>query len=180
MNLFITITLVAALTVATITDLKSQRIYNWLTFPLMLAGLIAHSIYGGFDGLLMSAGGFGIGLGAMIIPFFLGMMGAGDVKLMAGVGAWLGTDVTIWAFLFTCIAGGGYAIIVLLKNMDHMKAVLMNIWGTFLRAMSTHTFEYSPVATGSFPRLCYGVAIAVGTLGAMLYAFNETGSVVGW
>lgn len=179
MDLFITIMIVAALTVATVTDLRSQRIYNWLTFPLMLSGLLAHTLFSGWDGFLLSAGGFALGLGVMIVPFFLGMMGAGDVKLMAGIGAWLGAPATLTAFLITCIAGGFYAIFVLIRHRKYMKAVFANIWGTFLRTMSTHKFEYSPVANEqALPRLCYGVAIAIGTLAAMSLNFMETGSIL--
>ncbi|QGY38847.1 prepilin peptidase [Pseudodesulfovibrio cashew] len=179
MNILITGVLGAALLVATITDLKSQKIHNWLTFPLMLTGLIAHTVHGGLDGLALSAGGFALGLGLMIVPFLMGMMGAGDVKLMAGIGAWLGVEATFTAFLFTCLAGGIYAIAVLLMNFAQFKAVMANLWGTFLRFLSTHKFDYSPVNTEqALPRLCYGVAIAVGTVGALILNFTQTGSVV--
>jgi len=178
MDILITIVLIAALLIATITDLRSQRIYNWLTFPLMLSGLVAHAINGGLDGLLLSGGGFGLGLGLMVVPFFMGVMGAGDVKLMAGVGAWLGTDATFVAFLATCLAGGVYALLVMLRNIDYLKAVLSNIWNSFLHIMMTQKFEYSPLAAEqSLPRLCYGVAIAIGTLSTMALNFTQTGSV---
>ncbi len=179
MELLITIILGVAIAIATITDLKSQRIYNWLTFPLMASGLIAHTIFGGWDGLLLSAGGFGLGLGLMVVPFFFGMMGAGDVKLMAGIGAWLGTDTTFSAFLFTCIAGGFYAIIVLIRRFDAVKAIFANFWGTILRTLSTNKFDYTPISSDlALPRLCYGVAIGIGTIAAMVINAVQTGSVL--
>lgn len=179
MNLFITTILATALLIATITDLRSQKIYNWLTFPLILSGLAAHTINGGLDGLTLSAGGFGLGLVLMVVPFFIGVMGAGDVKLMAGIGAWLGVNATFTAFLFTCLAGGVYALFVMLRNLDYFKAVLANIYGTFLRILSTHKYEYTPVSSEqTLPRLCYGVAIAIGTAGAMVLNFTQTGSVL--
>lgn len=179
MDILITAVLCTALAIATYTDLKSQRIYNWLTFPLMLTGLIAHTVFGGWSGLGLSAGGFGVGLAVMIVPFIFGMMGAGDVKLMAGVGAWLGTNATFTAFLFTCLVGGLYAIIILLRNFSLFKQVMANIWHTFLYMVNTRKFDYVPVGTEqTLPRLCYGVAIAVGTLGAMLLNYNAIGSVL--
>jgi prepilin peptidase CpaA len=179
MELLTATVLIAALLIATITDLKSQRIYNWLTFPLILTGLVAHTLDSGLDGLLLGGGGFALGLGVMVVPFFMGMMGAGDVKLMAGVGAWLGAQAAFTAFLFTCLAGGVYALIVLLRHFTQFKAVLINIWGTFLATMATRRFEYSPVSEGQgLPRLCYGVAIAVGTVAAMAVNVVETGSVL--
>jgi len=179
MDIFITIVLATALLIATITDLRSQKIYNWLTFPLILSGLVAHAMNAGVGGLLLSGGGFGLGLATMVIPFFMGLMGAGDVKLMAGIGAWLGANTTFTAFLFTCLAGGIYALFVMLRNPDYLKAVLANIYGTFLRYMTTKKYDYSPVTTElALPRLCYGVAIAIGTVGAMVLNFTKTGSIL--
>jgi len=171
--------LAGALLVATVTDIRSQRIRNWLTFPLILSGLAAHALHAGLDGLLLGLGGLALGFCVMLVPHLLGMMGAGDVKLMAGVGAWLGAQATFTAFLFTCIAGGIYAVIVLARHFDQFKAVLVNIWATFLLAVSTRRFEYAPVADGrAMPRLCYGVAIAVGTVAAMVVNVVQTGSVL--
>lgn len=179
MDHFIASVLAAALIVATITDIRSQRIYNWLTFPLIVSGLAAHTLHAGVDGLLLGAGGFALGLAVMLVPYFLGMMGAGDVKLMAGVGAWLGAQAAFTAFLFTCLAGGVYAVIVLARHFDQFKAVLINIWATFLLAVSTRRFEYTPVTEGqALPRLCYGVAIAVGTVAAMVVNVTQTGSIL--
>lgn len=179
MDIFIASVLAVALFIATVTDLKSQRIYNWLTFPLMLSGLVVHTLHGGLDGLALSASGFALGFGVMVVPFFLGLMGAGDVKLMAGVGAWLGLNATLTAFLFTCLAGGVYSIMVLLRHLDYMKQIFNNIWHTLLMAITIHKFEYSPVSeAGGLPRLCYGVAITVGTVGAMVLNFTQTGSIL--
>ncbi|WP_319542321.1 A24 family peptidase [uncultured Pseudodesulfovibrio sp.] len=180
MNLLICIVLAVALLIAVITDIKKQRIYNWLTFPVILAGFAAHTVFGGFEGLKFAAGGFAFGLIAMAIPYFFGVMGAGDVKLMAGVGAWLGLSSTVTAFLFTCIAGGIYGLGVLAFDRSLFKAVMNNIVNTFSILVATRRFSFAPINTEkALPRLCYGVAIAVGTATAMaLYAW-ETGIVYG-
>ncbi|CCH48690.1 A24 family peptidase [Pseudodesulfovibrio piezophilus] len=179
MDIIISSVLAAALAIATVTDLKRQRIYNWLTFPLITTGLGAHTIHAGWDGLILSSSGFALGLFVMFIPFLLGMMGAGDVKLMAGIGAWLGVNTTFTAFLLTSIIGGIYALLVMIRHREYMKAIFMNIWGTFLRTLSTRTFDYSPIeAKKTLPRLCYGVAITIGTLGAMIFNYTQTGTVL--
>ena len=180
MELFVILTLSAALLIATITDIRSQRIPNWLTFPLILTGLVAHTLVGGLDGLKLAGGGFALGFIAMAIPYFMGVMGAGDVKLMAGVGAWLGTTTTLTAFLFTCIAGGVYALGVLLVNRKYLKIILTNVANTFLVFIATKRFNFAPVPTGqALPRLCYGVAIATGTGVAMVLHVMQTGSICG-
>lgn len=177
MDFIIAAILLAALLVAVVTDVRGQRIPNLLTFPLILAGLGLHTATGGLDGLLFSLGGFGLGLGVMLIPFLMGVMGAGDVKLMAGVGACLGVETAFIAFLVTCLAGGVYALGMLLRHMDHLKAILANFRYTILAFLTTRTVEYTPVTPeGSLPRLCYGVAIAAGTVTAMALTMIETGA----
>ncbi|WP_272701617.1 A24 family peptidase [Desulfovibrio sp. Fe33] len=178
MDTLITIALATALVTASVTDLKNQRIYNWLTFPLIIAGFATHTVFGGYAGLKFAAGGFALGFVAMAIPYFMGVMGAGDVKLMAGIGAWLGLDATLTAFLFTCIAGGVYALAVLAFNPEILKRVLRNIVATFSVFMVSRRFDFAPVtAENAMPRLCYGLAIAVGTVVAMGLQAWLTGSV---
>ncbi len=176
MDILVAAVLAAALTIATVTDLKSQRIPNWLTFPLMLGGLAAHAVFTGLEGLWFSLAGFGLGLGIMLVPFLLGVMGAGDVKLLAGVGAWLGVNTTLTAFVITCLAGGVYALGVMLRDREIFKAVLTNIKAHLVLALCTKDFKYTPVSSQrTLPRLCYGVAIAIGTVASMVLTYHETG-----
>lgn len=178
MDILVSIALAVALVTASVTDIKSQRIYNWLTFPLILSGLGAHTVFGGVEGLTFSAAGLGLGFAFLAIPYFFGVMGAGDVKLMAGVGAWLGASATAVAFLFTCLAGGIYALGVLAMRPGLFKAVLGNIVNAFSVLVATRQFNFAPTPTGrALPRLCYGVAIAVGTAGAMAVLAWQTGGI---
>lgn len=180
MEYFVTLVLATALVVSSVTDLRDQRIPNLVTYPLMLAGLIVHGIESGPDGLLFAAKGFGLGFGLMVVPFLFGMMGAGDVKLMAGVGAWLGPDALFTAFLFTCLVGGVYALLVMARDIELLKAVLANIWLSFLFLLTIRRFRYAPVRTEKpMPRLCYGVAIAVGTGISLAVNAAQTGSLLG-
>ena len=93
---------VAVLAVVTFTDLRSRRIPNWLVLPFLLAGIvispwrqnwpgIGRSL--GWHGIGQSFAGFGIGLLVCGIFFWMGGMGAGDVKLAAAIGAWVGPAV---------------------------------------------------------------------------------------
>ena len=74
-------------TVALFTDTRRGRIPNWLTFPALGLGVALHSFVGGGDGLLFAAEGAALGLGLFLVPFLIGGMGAGDVKLLAALGA---------------------------------------------------------------------------------------------
>lgn len=98
--------LIAGLLYAVLTDLRSRRISNKLTYPVMLLGLVANTVMGGWAGLGHASLGWAAGLGIMLLPFLLGAMGAGDVKLLAAIGAVKGPQFVLVAALYACVAGG--------------------------------------------------------------------------
>ncbi len=157
------------LIVATVTDLRFQKIPNMLTFPVMVMALTYHGITNGLDGLLFSAGGLAVGFALLILPYLLGVMGAGDVKLMGAVGAILGARGAFMAFLFSGIAGGIYALIIVLIRGKECR-VWVTRYGTMLKTF-LFTGNFIPIPAGkneNTPRLFYGVAIASGTLFSVL------------
>lgn len=100
-----------AATVAAVTDVRRFRIYNMLTIPLLLVGLLYHAFMGA-ESFVMS--GLGVLMGCMLLlPLYLaGGMGAGDVKLMAGLGAWLGPVVILKVLLVSCLINGVYSTVL--------------------------------------------------------------------
>ncbi|MDY0307082.1 MAG: A24 family peptidase [Desulfovibrionaceae bacterium] len=179
MDLLIGAIVCAMLSVAVVTDLWDQKIPNLLTLPAMLAGLAYHWLARGLDGLAFSAAGLALGLAVMLVPFLLRLMGGGDVKLMAAVGAWLGAADVFSAFLFTCLAGGFYALFMLLR-LGLLPRVLRNIRDAFLVLLATRKLEYAPVPAPvgrPLPRLCYGLAIAAGTVFSLVYTAWERGTL---
>lgn len=54
--------------------------------------------------------GTAVGLAVLLPAYAVGGMGAGDVKLMAGVGTWMWGTVTLYAFAATALVGGVIAI----------------------------------------------------------------------
>jgi len=99
------ITLIILLITAAYFDAREKRIPNALTFPVMLAGLILNIIMNSLTGVMVSFCGFFIGFAVFFIPFALGLMGGGDVKLMAAIGALMGWKFTVLSTLFSAIAG---------------------------------------------------------------------------
>jgi prepilin peptidase CpaA len=99
--------------VATMTDLKSFRIHNLLTLPLLVSGVIYHGIVEGATGLAGSFLGVVLGFGILVFFFVLGGVGAGDVKFLAGIGAWLGMPMTFYVFLTSSLAAGVYALVLM-------------------------------------------------------------------
>src|SRR5687767_4094608 len=108
--------LVAALLYAVFTDLRVRRISNKLTYPIMLLGLLGNLALSGWPGVQHASLGWLAGLGIMLIPFLLGAMGAGDVKLVAAIGAVKGPEFVLIATLYACVAGGLLAIYFLIKE----------------------------------------------------------------
>jgi prepilin peptidase CpaA len=96
----------AVLAVATFTDLRSRRIPNWLVLPFLATGIVVSACLHGWHGIGQSFAG--LGLGALIYGalFWMGGMGAGDVKLCAAIGAWIGPSQLMVALVVTGLAGG--------------------------------------------------------------------------
>jgi Flp pilus assembly protein protease CpaA len=103
----------AAVAVAAATDLRSFKIHNALTLPLLACGLVYHAVVDGSAGLAGSALGAVVGFGLFFFVFLLGGMGGGDVKLMAGVGAWLGVPAALAVAAVASLAAGAYALVVI-------------------------------------------------------------------
>lgn len=94
-------------------DVKSRRIPNYLTFGTALAGLGFQAGMHGWSGLASGLGGLFLGFGLLIGFYILGGMGAGDVKALAALGAWLGPSKTLELFICMAIFGGILSIVLL-------------------------------------------------------------------
>jgi prepilin peptidase CpaA len=170
-DVFLIIFLSAILVVAAVQDLRFQKIPNLFTYPTMAIGLACHGMINGLDGLLFSAGGLALGIGIFILPYLMGGMGAGDAKLMGAAGAVLGLKGVFIAILFTALVGGVYALIILFISRRYFKGFFARYALTLKSFVFTGQFIPIPAAEGEKePRLCYGVAIASGTL---LYIFLD-------
>lgn len=125
------IVVVTASAIAALTDIRRFRVYNALTFPVAFGGLAYHAAWG--DGFLFALLGLATGLGILLIPYSLGAIGAGDVKYVAAMGAWLGAPAVLPILLIGCVAMGCYAAVVLARQSgvrslgSHFSASLVNI-----------------------------------------------------
>ncbi len=173
---FLTLFLSSILVVAVVTDLRTQKIPNLLTVSTMFLGLVYYSITNGWNGLFFSLEGLLLGIGILIIPYLMGGMGAGDAKLMGAIGAMIGPKGVFIAFLYTAIAGGIYALIILLFNMEYFKDFIKRSSITIKSFVLTRQFISIPAEESEKkPKLCYGVAIAIGTFSYILleyYGYN--------
>jgi prepilin peptidase CpaA len=116
-------TLLGIVAVAAAIDLGTHRIPNWLTFPSLLLGLVLQIVFFGRAGLVAGALGMLVGAGLFLLPYVLGGMGPGDVKLMGVVGVFLGPAGALWAALFAGVAGGVLALVWALAHGQISRAL---------------------------------------------------------
>lgn len=154
--------LVTVLVICVITDIKHRKIYNKVIYPALLAGFLLHLIQAGPLGLGYSFLGFLLGIALLFIPYALGGMGAGDVKLLGLIGALKGSAFVLQAFIYTAIFGGLIACVYLL-----LRTYTVQSWISRMRYKDTLQRWTSRGALQAYP---YGVPIAAGVLLAL--AFN--------
>jgi prepilin peptidase CpaA len=114
----IELALVMLVALAAWSDLRTREIPNWITLPSAALGLALQIWYAGPHGLWNSVTGAALGVGILIVFFFAGGMGAGDVKLFGAVGALVGPYALIFVFVFTGILGGIVAAAVVMRRGD--------------------------------------------------------------
>ncbi|NLE36994.1 MAG: prepilin peptidase [Pirellulaceae bacterium] len=109
--------------IACVTDVRSFRIPNTITVPLGVSGIVYHGIVYGVAGLQNSILGFLFGGLVLILLYLIGGMGAGDVKLLAASGAWLGIPVIVYVFIVAATLGSLYSLGVLVSQGRLISAV---------------------------------------------------------
>jgi prepilin peptidase CpaA len=153
----------AVLVVAAGFDLRTWRVPNWQTIPFVIAGIAVQINTGGLSGAGRSMAGISVACLLFGIPCLIGAMGLGDLKLAAGVGAWIGPAQFLTASVFTALAGGVFAVGWALwhgslgANLDS-AGDLVTPWRA--RPSGSETIR-ERTATRAIP---YAPAIALGTL----------------
>jgi len=162
------VVMVAAL-VGAGTDIKSRRIPNWLTGPVLLSGLVFAGVTAGWAGLGDALAGMLLAGVPFVVLFMVGGGGAGDAKLMAALGAWLGvinslvllTTVTVLG----AVIGLGYAL-----ARGQARGVFHNLWamvlGMWVGAMGRKNPRDLMPGTPQMVRMPYGLSILAGACAA--------------
>lgn len=146
-------------------DLRTRRIPQVLTLGGALAGFAFHLASGGWSGVALSVAGWALGIAIFLAPFALGGLGAGDVKLLGALGAWLGPGDVIWLALYAGVAGGVLAVFVSLAT-GYLSQALANV-RLLVTHWTVHGVRSLPELTlqhGRGPRLAYAVPILAGTM----------------
>jgi len=163
----------AILIAAAIIDGWILKVPNWLTVPLVVAGWTAAAYCHGFQGLGWSMAGTAVGLCVLLPAYAIGGMGAGDVKLMAGIGAWIGATATFYAFCVSAVVGGAIAVVMVLarRRWHHHFLQFFQIVDEIL--VIRNADKLSAIAAdrkSSMMLLPYGIPIALGTIAYFVWS----------
>ncbi|HVW07752.1 MAG TPA: prepilin peptidase [Bryobacteraceae bacterium] len=158
--------LLAALTLtAAVYDVRFRRIPNWLVLAGIITGFVWNLYADGWSGMGHAAEGLGLGFALYFPLYLLKARGAGDVKLLAAVGAIVGPGNCFWVFFLTAILGGVIAMVILLlrgrvrRTFFNLSFIISDL--TKLRAPH-HSSEELDVTKSKGLRLPHAAMVAVG------------------
>lgn len=146
-----------------VVDLYTRRIPNALTFGVAALGLLVAAL--GFGQLTAAQAFLGlvVGLLLMLPGHVIGATGAGDVKLFAAFGTFLGPKAMLMAFVYTALAGGAIAIAVSLQ-----RRLLRDTVDRALTLVRSGGANVGDIERAAVNRFAYAPAIAIGSLVAAL------------
>ncbi len=159
---------------AAISDLRTGKIFNYITYPAIVWGLGASLFRDDLPALAKmtvpvtsAAAGFAIGFLVFLLAYLMGWMGGGDVKLMAAVGALMGYPFILHAMFYSLFAGGVAALLVLIWRGQLLAS--LRDFGRLVRQSVVPGMPHVPLEAlgGSLP---FGVAISFGTMFALSLA----------
>jgi len=148
-------------------DVRTRRIPNLLTGSALLLAIAVHVVLNGGHGLGSSLLGMLVAGGLLLPGWLAGWMGAGDVKLMAAVGAWLGMPLALTALLATLIAGGLVATVVALQRGVLVRTFRNAFWMSAAVVSGGRPASPGPAVRGI--RFPFAVAALAGTVAALVF-----------
>lgn len=152
---------------AAVIDGMKLKVPNWITFPFILSGWAYSAWAFGWEGFGFSLFGTLVGLGLLLPAYAIGGMGAGDVKLLAGFGAWMYSTHTVWTFAFSTVVGAVLAVGMVLYRKAFRKHAtqFVAIMNEILTVRDPETLaQIAAVRKPSMLLLPYGIPIAIGAV----------------
>jgi prepilin peptidase CpaA len=166
--------LVLLLAVAVVTDIRYGRIFNAVTYPAVVLGLIGHTVAGGWAGCDVAGGhwfglvgslvGLAVGLLPLLVANLAGGIGGGDAKIMGAIGCLAGWRFAMDTLLFGLMAAVVMAVIVMLRRRILLQTLIR--LARFFYLIFTPSRPADP-STPQSPKIAFGVALCIGAVAAM-------------
>lgn len=173
---FFLIPLISA--IALVTDLVRGRIFNWLTVPAFIGGLVFSFVSAGWQGLLLGVAGALLGLALFGILFALRVMGGGDVKLMMALGAFGGPKYALETAIVSILLGGIMAAFLLLvkgRMPGFLKRMYIFVFSLFVRGL-----DYGPPQVDRELTMPFGIPIAIAAVWVLFAHPLQKMGVIPW
>lgn len=149
------------------TDLRYEKVYNWITLPGVLVGLAGHAVVGGLAGenqvqlgLSGSAAGLAVGFLPLMLAWLAGGIGGGDAKLMAAVGALTGWRFTLAAMMYGFAVAAVMAVVVMIARRV-TRDTLRRMWRSLVLVIKAR--QATDPATPQSPKIPFGLALCIGS-----------------
>ena len=155
--------LLIVMVICFITDVLKQKIYNIIVFPSLISAFIINTYIYGLPGLKLSLLGFTAGFAILIVPYLLGGIGAGDVKLLALVGALKGSIFVVNTAFYMAFIGGIIALIIMALN-KHTLIFLKKFFSWLSSLLVGVKYKLEIQDAGLSKKFPYGTAIVIGSL----------------
>jgi prepilin peptidase CpaA len=156
--------LAACGTASSVIDMRTRRVPNPLTMGVAAIGIALAALEWSGVSVSSALAALALGFVLMLPSYLVGATGAGDVKLFAATGTLLGPRLTVFAFLYTLLAGGALALIVAARRRRVRETLIRA--AVLLRTGGANVAEIEHPSTDN--RFAYAPAIAIGTLAAAL------------
>ena len=161
-----TILLLLIAAICAIYDWRTRKIPNWLTVYSLPVIFLLNIVHAGLWGFVNSLLGLLAGLALLFIPYIIGGMGAGDVKLLGSLGAIVGYKGAILIFFYTALCGLVLGIIWLIFNPGRLKFLITT--GQILPTVDKNQ------------KIPYGIAILMGTILYITFGANNLFNIIIW
>jgi prepilin peptidase CpaA len=174
------------LVAAAVTDVRTGKVLNVVTYPAVIVGLVGHTVVGGVVGMLPDTlgldgalAGLAVGFGPMLLVWRAGGIGGGDAKLMAAVGALAGWRYALAALFCGLVVAAAMAIGIMVSRRI-TRRTLRRIWQSLVLLFMAN--QKADPATAESPTVPFGLALCIGaalTLVDQLFGGWWTGQVLG-
>jgi prepilin peptidase CpaA len=164
MDMLLSTSVLIFLGIAVITDLRAHRISNLLVLAGLISSAVIQGWLYGFSGMTVWLMGLAAGLVIFLPHYAFAGMAAGDVKLMAMVGSFLGPVAALWSAALTLIVGGVLGVLVLLYKKQ-LGRFIQRYWVM----ASLHTYIPPEADDAARQRFPYAIAILLGTLTSVFW-----------